>query len=443
MTRCRTRWIALPLACSLALVACDDASTAPEEFGEDLPIGQLDVAKADAGWGQATTCKEIPDLPPLGDPEIVISLDGLSIHLRDKAGSYDKVFPIGPGALEDGESLTPTSTYTEDEVFYFRGDHLGVSDGPSPSEAKWGWNHRCRMWWTSESGEKVPVFAGLPFMRLQGHWSGAYGIHGPVDNYYQQNGGTLRRGYVSHGCIRMEAADLLELYARVLGHKVPVRVQRGVERTSDGRVVDVEERWIGSECETAADCGFDGAICRDNPYSGRRSCSQPCSLYCPDRHGYPTTFCVDDPETGGGMCVAKDSAIHGGCLGDHMLPTSGVSRYGQSWKKATVCLPGTDGWIGDRCLADDECLEGACRDLSDPAAGPAGMCTEPCAKYCPDLAGHAGTFCVEADELSGLSGGGMCVAQCESNADCPLGTTCEDEARHSQPWIVRQVCLPY
>lgn len=438
------RWM-MVAAMASGFGACDQAATESVDpaLMEDLPVGDLEVAKSDAGWGHATTCKPVLDLEPLVAPRIVVSLDGLSLHLWDEQGDYDKVFPIGPGALEHGESLTPVSTYTADQLFYIRGDLAPVKDGPSPSQAKWGWNHECRMWWTSETGEKVPVFAGLPFLRFQGHWSGAYGIHGPVDNYYQEDGGTLRRGFVSHGCVRMDADGISELYARIRGSKVPVRVQKAVERRDNGLSVDVEERWIGAECLTADDCGFDGAICRDNAYSGRKTCSQPCDLYCPDRYGYPTTFCVDDVVSGSGMCVTKESAMHGGCQGDHVLPVPGVSRHGQSWKKATVCLPGTEGWMGDRCLADAECAGGICRPLDDPAAGDAGMCTQACTKYCPDMAGQAGTFCVEADASSTMGDTGMCVAKCTQNADCALGSTCESEPRVHQPWVTSQVCLPY
>ena len=135
--------------------------------------------------------------------------------------------------------------------------------------------------------------------------------------------------------------------------------------------------------------------------------------------------------------------MHGGCQGDHVLPVPGVSRHGQSWKKATVCLPGTEGWMGDRCLADAECAGGICRPLDDPAAGDAGMCTQACTKYCPDMAGQAGTFCVEADASSTMGDTGMCVAKCTQNADCALGSTCESEPRVHQPWVTSQVCLPY
>ena len=39
-------------------------------------------------------------------PVIVVSIDGLTLHLWDRQGTFDKVYPIGPGAVENGKSLT-------------------------------------------------------------------------------------------------------------------------------------------------------------------------------------------------------------------------------------------------------------------------------------------------------------------------------------------------
>ncbi len=187
---------------------------APPATYEELHVGPvegMEDIKADGNWGYATECKPIPDLTPLIDPEIVISLDGLSLHLVDRAGTYNEVFPIGVGQIEDGESLTPVSTGLAEGVFHTRTDLQGQDDGATPETARWSWNYRCRFWWTDDDGDKVPVFAGLPFIRLVGPPSAGYGIHGPIDRFYSPTGGQLRRGYVSHGCIRMEAADLVEV----------------------------------------------------------------------------------------------------------------------------------------------------------------------------------------------------------------------------------------
>lgn len=444
----------IALSTAILLAACDGEAPdeppaqAPEPAAaafDDLPVGEVEEMKADGDWGHATTCKPIPDLEPLVDPRVVISLDGLTLHLWDAAGDYDRVFPIGPGVIEEGESLTPESIHRPEGVFWARMDDPPVVDGPTPGEARWGWNHECRMWWTDEDGSKVPVFAGLPFIRLEGPRTNGYGIHGPIDRFTRENGGSLRRGYVSHGCVRMEAADVVELYARMRGHRVPVRIQKAIERRADERAVDVpvEDRWIMSECAADTDCAFEGGFCKTNPYSGRGFCTQRCDRYCPDKDGHPGTFCVEDADAPGeGICAVKPSTTYNnGCARyASFRQVDDVPRLGQSAVKRDVCAPATDGWIGDRCLADAECEGRVCSPLAE---GGVGICTEPCDLYCPDKDGAAGTFCVDAPESAAVAEGGMCMARCTSNQDCALGTTCEEEPRRGQAWITRGVCVPY
>ena len=411
-----------------------------EALGEDLGLGDVvvDLDKAD-GWGHATTCKPIPELPPLVDPAIVISLDGMTLHLVDRAGTYDRVFPVGVGGIEQGASLTPVSTGLSEGVFTTRTDLPSVSDGPTPAEARWGWNHRCRMWWSDPQGHQVPVFAGLPFIRLAGAPSGGYGIHGPVDNYTWPSGGTLRRGYVSHGCVRMEAADLVELYARIAGHRAPVRIQKAAELRNGGAAADLppSDRWMLSECTADADCAGDGGFCKHNHYSGRGFCTRRCTSTCPDRAGWPTTFCVADPDDASkGMCTLRSSPLTNACRRfAGWVEVAGARRF-KSTKQTDACLPGTEGWVGDRCFQDAECETGTCRK-DTPGAGP-GLCTQPCSLYCPDKpGGYAGTFCIDGGAH------GLCAARCDSNDDCPFGTTCEAEPRNTLTSPVRSVCVPY
>lgn len=431
-------------ALSLALVACADSTETINPSGSEgeLALGLVEDMKDDGNWGHATTCKPIPNLTPLKDPMIVVSLDGLTLRLFDRQGSYDKTFPIGPGAIEKGKSLTPTSTHLATGVFYARADKPQGVDGPTPSQAVWSWNSTCRMWWKDESGKDIPVFAGLPFIRLEGPPTSSYAIHGPIDKYTQVNGGTLRRGYVSHGCIRMESADVVEVYALIQGHKVPVRVQQAVERKDDV-AVDLKDKWLGAECKADSDCNYTNGFCKKNVYSGRGFCSARCTSGCADRAGYPVTFCVADPDAAGkGMCVPKSVAVDNTCRRyDHLITKKGVSRFNQPSVKADVCMPGTEGWMGDRCLRDAECLGGICADLEDGEG--AGVCSQSCSRTCPDkTGGYAGTFCISAEASTGMSGG-MCAATCFSNDDCAIGTTCEVEGRHGQPSVTRQVCLPY
>src|SRR6185312_2795797 len=317
---------------ALASVAgCDPEGMRATADG-DLPLGDVvdDIGKADGTWGAALTCKTVPSLTPLKAPHITVSIDGLTLHLVDTATGYDKVFPVGPGAINHNQGET---SYGESLSLYpvlATGQHE-FAITPSTIQP-------CKFWWTDpETGVKQPVFAGLPFLS----WYGNYAIHGPIDNFRAANGGNLRRGYVSHGCVRMEAADILEVYARIKGvAKVPVHVQKEPERMSDGRRVDVPSPWIGAECQSDADCTMPGGFCHANAATGRGFCSQSCTTTCPDRGGYPTTFCVADPaDTSHGICVEKQIPQDEACRPFDDLKMATRTRFNQSSVSASVCLP--------------------------------------------------------------------------------------------------------
>lgn len=417
----------------LFLAACIDPTGDEEEAGGELPLGDLsdEDMKADGQWGAALTCKPVPNLPVLQQPEITISLDGLTVRLTDRATGWTKVFPAGVGAMDweagsrtYGESLSyyPVKAYKKNDFVI------------TPSSIQ-----PCKTWWTDpDSGQKLPVFAGLPFLS----WSGSYAIHGPIDNYRAPNGGTLRRGYVSHGCVRLRAEDVLELYARIKGvAQVPVHVQREPERDEAGDRIDVPPagRWIGAECTADADCPWTGGFCKQNPWSGRGFCSARCTTTCADKAGYPTTFCVadDDAPAGQGMCVSREQAVNDDCRPyDHMIPRV-EARNTQPWVTQSVCLPGSPGWVGDQCFVDSECHGGSrCVGASGDAPG---ICTMACSKYCPDEAGSPSTFCVDEP----AAGGGTCVRQCtpsDFGSECPADTACVLRQRMGDPATSRYVC---
>jgi hypothetical protein len=434
----------LCLACLLPLCAVLGTGCASDEPSDDadllegselptddLPVGDMndDDLKADGGWGHATECKPIPDLPQLVEPRIVVSLHGLTLHLSDPATGYDKVFPIGPGAIDakaDSRTLGESLSY-----------YPLLSNATGDFALRPATNTSCKIWWTDpETKQQLPVFAGLPFLS----WSGSYGIHGPIDNYRALNGGTLRRGFVSHGCLRMEAADVLEVYARIRTlPRVPVHVQRDPERTADGERVDVSAPWVGAECSVDGDCAFSGGFCHQNAYSERGFCTSRCTKYCVDKVGVPQSFCVADPDAAGqGMCVPKETAVDQDCRPfDHFVPEQ-VARFGQPTVTARVCLPGSPGRIGDHCFADSECNDGnSCRGAID---GLPGICTQACTQYCPDEPGVAPTFCANEAALGGPS----CLRQCTPSAnapECPAGLTCSSRTRNGGT-VVKSVCVP-
>jgi len=417
-------------ACILLLAtlgACaDEPIDDPIEELADLSVGELgsDDGKADGAWGYALTCKTAPSLPVLANPEIFISLDGLTLRLVDRTAGFEKVFPVGVGAID----TVATSLTAGESLSYYPLAAYGKQDFViKPSAVQ-----PCKIWWTDPAnGQKLPVFAGMPFMS----WSGSYGIHGPIDNYRAIDGGSLRRGYVSHGCIRMAGADVLEVYARTKGKNIPVHVQREPERTAAGLEVDLAQKWIGAECSADADCNFSGGLCKRNALGGRGFCTARCGAYCNDRPGQPSTFCVADPDAPGqGMCVAKETAVNSQCrpYDQHVAKTLG--RNTQPSVTAKVCVPGSRGWVGDRCAAASDCGSGT--------SCVSGTCTMSCDKYCSDAPGYADTFCVND---ATLGAGGHCARTCtpSSNAsECAGEMVCQAEARNGQASVVKNVCMP-
>jgi len=423
-------WTAILL---LLAPACTEGPEDDPGEGDDMPLGDVsdDDMKADGQWGAALTCKTAPDLPRLTSPEITVSLEGLTVRLTDRATGWTKVFPAGVGKLDD----QPGSLSRGESLTYYPVKRTGRADfAITPSSIQ-----PCKTWWTDpDSGQRLPVFAGLPFMAFYG----GYALHGPIDNYRAPNGGTLRRGNVSHGCVRMRSDDILEVYARIKGvASVPVHVQREAERDEAGDRVDVAaaDRWIGAECTSDADCPWTGGFCKSNPWSGRGFCSARCDHVCADKTGYPTTFCVADPDStsGQGMCVMRETSQNPGCRPyDHMAPEL-AQRNGQSWVTQTVCLPGSRGRIGDQCLADGDCQSG--NRCAGAAADAPGICTQACTRYCPDQAGSPTTFCVDEP----AAGGGTCERQCtpaSNGSECPADTACVLRARKGDPATSRYVC---
>jgi hypothetical protein len=292
-------------------------------------------------WGPALTCKPIPAQEPLQEPRIVISLDGLTLHLTDPKTGYDRVFPIGVGKVKHGRILTPVTP--REGTFEARLDEPAFRDRREP-KVRWAWNYACRFWWWDPVARRLlPVYAGLPFIRLSAPGvTGEVGIHGPAEAYREPAGGRLRRGYVSHGCIRMAVDGIQEVYARTAGKRYPVVIQRAVERRADGSAVEIPERWIYAECASDAGCGFEGAYCRKEAGEPRGLCTVACDGTCPDLAGHPRTFCVADPQRPGkGFCAVRANTYwNNGCkryAGTVRRPWT--PRFGTPGGRTSVCMP--------------------------------------------------------------------------------------------------------
>ena len=201
------------LATAVSTAACVEPLDDPEQgSGEGVdddndPSSVMDDGKSDAPRYAVPT-----DLPTLSAPEIIVSLDGLTVHLFDRETGFSEVYPTGVGFKNSrGVSVTPTGHF---------------NTGTDPSNG----------WWYVPRRTSPDYFAGLPFLRLDAEnseGSNTYALHGPIT-------AQLRRGYVSHGCMRMAKDDIIRLFWIVKPHgQTPVTIQTEKEVDAEGHTVDV------------------------------------------------------------------------------------------------------------------------------------------------------------------------------------------------------------
>jgi hypothetical protein len=175
------------------------------DYDEENPGSALDD-KSDAPRYTIPT-----DLPELVDPEIIVSLDGLTVHFFDRATGFQRVYPAGVGVKEHGRSVTPLGHF---------------ETGPNTADA----------WWYVARRTVPDYFGGFPFLRLTAQNSdgaNTYALHGPITEQ-------LIRGYVSHGCVRMRSDDVVHIFWMAKKHaSMPVTIQKEVELDAQGRKVDV------------------------------------------------------------------------------------------------------------------------------------------------------------------------------------------------------------
>jgi hypothetical protein len=209
------RSVVFALLAALSLAACIDSAPADPEDGsgyegvdeDNDPNTVMDDGKSDAPRYAIPT-----DLPELVAPEVIVSLDGLSIHLFDRNTGFSEVYPTGVGEKDShGESYTPAGHF---------------KTGPDNTDT----------WWYVARRTNPAYFGGLPFLRLtieNSQGSNTYAFHGPIT-------ATLQRGFVSHGCMRMRANDIIRLFYIAKAHPdMPVSIQTEVEHDADGAKVDV------------------------------------------------------------------------------------------------------------------------------------------------------------------------------------------------------------
>lgn len=205
------------LAYSIAILVAGCATSSfddPEQgsfegtsFDEENPNAPMDDGKSDLPRYAVPT-----DLPELIAPEIIVSLDGLTVHLFDRETGFSAVYPAGVGVKNSaGTSITPTGHF---------------ASGANPDDS----------WWYVARRTNPEYFGGFPFYRLtavNSNGANTYGLHGPITE-------NLIRGYVSHGCVRMAGEDIVDLFWMVRDHAdTPVTIQKEIERDAAGNRVDL------------------------------------------------------------------------------------------------------------------------------------------------------------------------------------------------------------
>ena len=127
--------------------------------------------------------------------------------------------------------------------------------------------------------------------------------------------------------------------------------------------------FIGSPCQTDADCPYSGGFCLPAAKGlPDGMCSAECDRYCDDQVGHPTTFCVERSElprraqarVTSGACVSRcnyGDYPDGGCRDAYGCQRQ--NRFSEPARETWACLPGT----ADRTLPD--CYQ----ELADQGVG--------------------------------------------------------------------------
>lgn len=129
----------------------------------------------------------------------------------------------------------------------------------------------------------------------------------------------------------------------------PLDTGEGGDTGDTGDSFEAVYGFIGSPCDSVADCPYDDAVCLSEAdgYPGGM-CSLACASSCPDEAGYPVTGCVDDSEIPAGAvgeagsCFARcDFALYGeGCRTGYGCRLAGRPEADQT--DIYACLPGDE-----------------------------------------------------------------------------------------------------
>jgi hypothetical protein len=214
-----------------------------EHPGENLGLGKADFPST----------YEIPtDLAGLERPEIIVSLEGLTAQVFDRSTGQSRVYPVGVGKRGwSGHSYTPAG---------FFATHSDIDSS----------------WYFVERRYTPSYFGGFPFLRLDilnSKGQHTYGLHGPItytcatgDCGWLDRDWYLVRDFVSHGCIRMQQDDIVELFWLVRNHpSTPVAIQTDVAHDAQGDAIDIGSEPVLWGVGDAIEYGECGA--RPDPYT--------------------------------------------------------------------------------------------------------------------------------------------------------------------------------
>jgi hypothetical protein len=158
-----------------------------------------------------------------------------------------------------------------------------------------------------------------------------------------------------------------------------------------------------------------------------------------------TAACGAPSSDGSDRAGGDDAAGAGGQGGGAVAGVgAGGGVAGAGGGDAPIAI--NQGFIGGPCTSDDDCKYDGGLCLKESAGFAGGMCTLPCAKFCPDQDGMVVTFCVAPDVLGASAAEGLCTVHCDYGAS-PTGCRkpgyqCQNHPRYADPATERYVCVP-
>lgn len=175
--------------------------------------------------------------------EVRVGLSQLKVVMEDPIHNIKKVYPLGVGGLDEGVARSGGSRFLTP---YFVNGYLSK---------KISWLTIAERWSPS-------YFAGRPFIRVSNSKGDPTGI-----GFHYKITSQLKRGFVSHRCMRMRDKDLYEMFAILVNGsstEVPVNVLKAVDDNEDHPYAKIEGynrvKNFGTENNPETQRGKDGLL---------------------------------------------------------------------------------------------------------------------------------------------------------------------------------------